>query len=106
MAKIMNVWKQQEKMQTGYYRRIEDNKCDFIFGHPIHENTFCAQDLDYDSSLCYGDLGSGLSVYIDDVNTLVGIVSIFTNQCNRDFPVLFTKVSLYVDWIREQLEWD
>lgn len=45
-------------MQTGYYRRIEQNECDFVLGHRIRETSFCAQDLDYDSSICYGDLGS------------------------------------------------
>lgn len=91
-------------MQTGYYRRIEDSECDFVLGHQIPETSFCAQDLDYGSSVCYGDHGSGLTLYVNAVNTLVGIVSIFTNQCHREFPVVFTKVAPYTDWIRQQID--
>lgn len=94
-----------QNKQTGYYRRVADDKCTNLLGpgRTIAADSFCAWDLDYDSSICYGDLGSGMTLFIDEVNTLVGIVSVFTQQCNRDFPVIFTKVAPYVDWIKKEV---
>lgn len=98
-----NEWVMQEKMQTGYFDRIERHRCDFVLGHELPETSFCAQDITYGASLCYGDHGSGFTTYVNGVNSLVGVVSIFTNMCNRDFPVVFTEVARYASWISQQI---
>lgn len=104
MALIGDQWLMQASLKTGYFYRIERNKCDFVLGHEIAKTSFCAQDQIYDSSICYGDNGSGFTVHINGINTLVGIVSIYTNMCNPDFPVVFTEVSSYSVWIVQQID--
>lgn len=99
-------WVQQTAFQTAYFRRVTDSVCDNLLGDGIsipETTSFCAQDLDNGASICYGDLGAGLTVFIDEVNTLVGIVSIFTNMCHKDYPVIFTRVAPYTSWILEQV---
>lgn len=61
-------------------------------------------DLDYQASICYGDHGSGLTLFIDGVNTLVGVVSVFTNMCHRNYPTVFTKVGSYTEWINSMVD--
>lgn len=101
-----DTWIMNQHKQTGYFRRIEDNICSDLLAQNLvtitEEHNFCALDLEHEASLCYGDLGSAFTLYIDEVNTLVGVVSVFTNMCHRDYPVVFTKVAPYLDWIQEQ----
>lgn len=62
---------------------------------------FCAMDEINHSSLCEGDMGAGFIMEIDGVKTVVGVGSIVTNMCHHTFPTIFTRVSDYVDWIKE-----
>lgn len=99
-------WLMNQQKQVGYFRRVLDTECEQLLAQnemALTENSFCAMDLDYGASVCYGDMGSGMSIYIDEVNTLVGVVSVFTNMCHRDYPAVFTKVAPYVDWINENI---
>lgn len=99
---VMNRWK-----QTGFFRRIEDSRCQEVLAkNDVHvfETNFCAMDLDYVASICYGDHGSGLTLFIDGVNTLVGVVSVFTNMCHRNYPIVFTKVGSYTEWINAMVD--
>lgn len=99
-------WIMNQRMQTGFHRRIENNYCANKLSNndvALSSDTFCARDLDHESSICHGDHGSGLTVYVDEVNTLVGVVSVVTNMCSRDYPVVFTKVFPYLNWIHNVL---
>lgn len=99
-------WVRVEHMQAGYLRRIENSTCDELLagnGLTVTETTFCAMDDENYSSACYGDYGSGFTVYIEDVSYLVGVVSIFTNKCHPSFPTVFTKISPYYYWIYENV---
>lgn len=98
-------WVMNHRKQTGYFRRIDDDLCAAQLARngvtvTPHWN-FCAKGVEHVASICYGDSGSGMTVYIDEVNTIVGVVSVFTNMCHPDYPALFTKVAPYYDWIKE-----
>lgn len=58
--------------------------------------------------MCFGHLGNGLTMQLDSndegVETLVGVVSVITNMCHEHYPVMFTKVALYTEWIQEYID--
>jgi secreted trypsin-like serine protease len=48
---------------------------------------------------CYGDSGGPL---LDSNNILVGLTSwADTTSCNNDIPTVFTKVSVFIDWLKD-----
>lgn len=100
---IMNEWK-----QTSLFRRLSYADCRSLLSRNDitwqDDKQFCAWDSDHDSSICHGDQGSGMTVYIDNVETLVGVVSFFTNMCTRDYPAVFTRVAAYLYWINWEIE--
>lgn len=100
-------WVMNQRKQTGYFRRVQDQLCDeYLAANHVQltGRNFCAMDLDREASICHGDIGSGMTVYIDEVNCLVGVVSVFTNMCHSDYPAVFTKVEPYLQWIKEQTD--
>lgn len=67
---------------------------------PIHDfETLCALSDKAGVGVCFGDSGGPL-VYN---NTLIGIASWTTSNCTKNLPDGFTRVSLYTDWISENL---
>lgn len=82
---------------------IDEEQCRSKLGDKqelIADSHFCTEN---GASLCFGDHGSGFVVHIGDEEVLVGLVSVITNMCHGSHPVMFTRVELYVDWIKEQL---
>lgn len=66
------------------------------------EFMFCAGDKEGRKDSCYGDSGGPLFVQRPDGSYfLAGIVSFSTRGCARkDTPAFYTRVSSYLDWIR------
>jgi secreted trypsin-like serine protease len=52
-----------------------------------------------DEDTCHGDSGAGLTVEVDGVNQVVGIVSGGTGQCGIGVPGYYARVYRYLDWI-------
>nr|ACO15586.1 Anionic trypsin precursor [Caligus clemensi] len=69
--------------------------CKMSYGVLLDENMLCAGAKD----ACQGDSGGPLTQ--DD--TLIGIVSWGNGCADPEFPGVYTKVSKYVDWIRERI---
>lgn len=90
--------------QTGVVRVMHRDYCKLRLEHRqelISPTHFCT---DNSPSICFGHIGNGLTVEIDKVETLVGVVSVITNMCYPRYPVMFTEVGLYLDWIRENIQ--
>lgn len=67
----------------------------------LTDSHFCAIDLVNNATACNSDSGNGF-VYENEFNgdsVLVGVTSLFTHMCRPQFPVLYTKISLYTEWI-------
>lgn len=89
--------------QTGQFRVIDEGSCQSALGvqqEAIASSHFCTENGD---SLCFGDIGNGLTLDMDGVETLVGVVSVITNMCHVTYPVMYTQVSLYTEWIQESI---
>lgn len=94
-------WSLNFDKQIGSFAVMSENACRSGLGdmrNLITGDHFCTDNLD---RMCYGDIGNGITMIVDGVETLIGVVSIITNMCHPAFPVLFTEVEPYVEWIEE-----
>ncbi|XP_066591615.1 ovochymase-1-like [Prorops nasuta] len=66
-------------------------------GLPIHKTHICAYDPKASRGACQGDSGGPLT----QNGKIVGIVSWSKSCALTDYPTVYTRVSSYVDWIRE-----
>lgn len=70
-----------------------------------HHTNICAGDLSGRISACSGDSGGPLAQEINNETVIVGVVSWGLIICGiPDKPSVFTRVSLYHDWILEKMQ--
>ncbi|CAO1363876.1 unnamed protein product [Diamesa serratosioi] len=79
---------------------IDLNECKKVFfKNSVTDAQLCVK-AELTSSPCMGDSGGGL-VLNEKKPILVGIVSFGATVCQGGYPVVFTKVSSYLNWIAE-----
>lgn len=61
---------------------------------------FCARDISMSSALCTGDLGGAI---FDEFGVAMGIASIGAYMCDPSKPILFTRLSLFRDWVQDRI---
>ena len=76
------------------------NNCRTVFyKNSITDKQLCVK-AELTSSPCMGDSGGGL-ILNENKPILIGVVSYGASVCQAGFPVVFTKVSSYLNWIIE-----
>lgn len=84
-------------MQWAPLRTISNYECvrrvpvDFV----LRRSILCAYGLERQSG-CFGDSGGPLNI---ENNTVIGISSFVAGSCNDGLPTMFTRVSVYLNWI-------
>ncbi|CAG2246309.1 CTRB [Mytilus edulis] len=93
------------RLQVQYMPVVTNAHCNstwFLFTkyslyHGAYSNFICLQDNDKDS--CQGDSGGPLVCS----NMLVGALSFGAPTCNGSLPSVHTKISPYLDWIKDKI---
>lgn len=79
-----------------------------VFGASLSPTNFCAGHRN-GTSVCTGDSGSGMFVEVNGLWLIKGIVSHGVNRpsaggCNSRDYVLFTDVTVFINWIMEKID--
>ncbi|XP_070508857.1 brachyurin-like [Chironomus tepperi] len=82
---------------------ITNEVCAQTFGNVITESKLCTGTAT--GSTCAGDEGSGLTVEIEGIRTIIGIGSFRAAiGCTLGHPAVFTRVTEFVDWINYNVQ--
>lgn len=88
--------------------QIMTNKdCSSRYGRDlVSKNMICAVGANNpEDNVCTGDSGGPLVIEKDaGVYVQVGVVSFSPARCNSGWPSGFTRISSYIDWIRENTD--
>lgn len=84
---------------------ISNEDATIVFGPVITPVHLAAVDPDEIATPCVGDSGGPLIKEIAGIDTLVGVVSFGSADCNdASLPAIYTRVPLFASWIDEQLD--
>lgn len=89
-----------QTLLSTWTRVLSNDFCRNMFGVTT-PNHFCCFDPQLKSNICNGDMGGGLTVMYEGVETLVGVNSIIMGACSSAEPAAYTRVSAQRQWIRD-----
>ncbi|XP_030099920.1 hepatocyte growth factor-like protein isoform X4 [Mus musculus] len=83
---------------------ISNQECNTKYRGHIQESEICTQGLVVPVGACEGDYGGPLACYTHDCWVLQGLI-IPNRVCARPrWPAIFTRVSVFVDWINKVMQ--
>lgn len=100
-----------ERLKEAHVRLYPSSRCTsrHLFNRTVTNNMLCAGDTrsggDHTNlhDACQGDSGGPLVCMKDNHMTLVGIISWGLGCGQKDIPGVYTKVTNYLDWIRDNM---
>ena len=107
---VPSVDLKQTKMQI---LNANESQCTNNMNDHNRNLVYCARSLNSEANICSGDSGGPLTLLEDGQSTLIGIASYVTAYklkasdtkvyCSPTTPSFYTRVSLYIDWIIQNL---
>lgn len=80
-----------------------NDACVKVFGQANVRDTNLCLSTAGGKSTCQGDSGGGMTVELEGINVLVGIVSYGAAvSCTQNHPAVFTRVTSYLEWIESK----
>ena len=89
-------------LQAAFKRVVTPASCLLRWTAATLAQQFCSQDDRIRSDVCNGDLGGGFTVLSRGQEVLVGIASAAHCSSGTVSPSLYTRVTAYRAWIRQQ----
>ncbi|XP_045153503.1 hepatocyte growth factor-like protein isoform X7 [Echinops telfairi] len=91
-------------LNVALLRVISNSECNVKQRGRVQENELCTQSLMVPVGACEGDYGGPLSCFTHDCWVLEGII-IPNRVCARPgWPAVFTRISMFVDWIHKVIQ--
>ncbi|KAM9043476.1 tissue-type plasminogen activator [Megaptera novaeangliae] len=98
-----------ERLKEAHVRLYPSSRCtsQYLFNRTVTNNMLCAGDTRSGGDqanlhdACQGDSGGPLVCMKDDHMTLVGIISWGLGCGQKGIPGVYTKVTNYLDWVRD-----
>uniref|UniRef100_A0A8C6AKI0 t-plasminogen activator n=1 Tax=Monodon monoceros TaxID=40151 RepID=A0A8C6AKI0_MONMO len=98
-----------ERLKEAHVRLYPSSRCtsQYLFNRTVTNNMLCAGDTRSGGDqanlhdACQGDSGGPLVCMKDDHMILVGIISWGLGCGQKDVPGVYTKVTNYLDWVRD-----
>ncbi|XP_075145815.1 chymotrypsin-2-like [Haematobia irritans] len=90
------------RLQKIDYKTITNEKCKQTMTD-LSDTEICAAER-FGKGACNGDSGGPLIMRRDDQLLQVGIVSYGTAFCASSAPDVYTRVTMFTDWIKERLD--
>lgn len=91
-------------LEGAFVRVTNVTRCASFFAAMPMNSTFCGEDNRHRSDFCLQDIGGGFTILDRENEVLVGIASIHrcvTNTAIQSIPALYTRVTPYISWVRE-----
>ncbi|XP_067644824.1 collagenase-like [Eurosta solidaginis] len=86
-------------LQFASFKVITNTICAEVYGSYIDKGKICTAAVNR-IGICFGDSGGPL--VLEKSNIQIGIISFFANdECEGNAPAVYTRVTSYLDWIRE-----
>ena len=79
---------------------------DYTTTHSVFESQICSGYVEGGTDTCQGDSGGPMVCFQDGSWKLVGITSWGVGCAERKSPGVYTRVTDYLDWISEQIQYN
>ncbi|XP_034632126.1 hepatocyte growth factor-like protein isoform X5 [Trachemys scripta elegans] len=80
---------------------LSNKECNMALRGQVKESELCTAPLRAGVGACEGDYGGPLACLTHDCWVLEGVITPIRVCARKDQPAVFTRVSLYVDWINK-----